>query len=120
VTGSGEGTSHCCQPVRLALRTLRAKGGLRHAAFIPSAATRTSAKSRFGGCMNGPDTAEGGRNPKSPTEYRRRIKSSAFFRERIRGLRNSQRAFRGPALRAPLKQGLTQGLVLFRYRKPAN
>jgi hypothetical protein len=33
--------------------------------------------------MNGPDTAEGGRNPKSPTEYRRRIKSSAFFRERI-------------------------------------
>ncbi len=32
--------------------------------------------------MNGPDTAEGGAFAKSPTEYRRRIKSSAFFRER--------------------------------------
>jgi hypothetical protein len=32
--------------------------------------------------MSWPDAAEGGAFAKSPTEYRRRIKSSAFFRER--------------------------------------
>jgi hypothetical protein len=44
--------------------------------------------------MNGPDTAGGGRIPKTSTEYRRRIKSSAFFRERnSRGLDDSDNHF---------------------------
>src|SRR5436190_1705842 len=36
------------------------RAGCAAATFTPSAATRASAKTRFGGCMNGPDTAEGG------------------------------------------------------------
>jgi hypothetical protein len=70
--------------------------------------------------MNGPDTAEGGRICDSPAEYRRRIKSSAFFRERNsqpHSAGNSDNHFADIHRQMPVNDST---IVLFRYIRPEN
>jgi hypothetical protein len=70
--------------------------------------------------MNKPDTAEGGRICESPAEYRRRIKSAHFFRERNSPPRSDGNPDKHPIRIHRQNVARASTIVLFRYIRMEN